>query len=351
MEFRWPGFCSLKKLSSDEVTELASRVAELTKAGLPLGPGLRALADELSGWRLPGVLRYLADRLDAGDDLLVALESLGSSLPAHLRGLMLAGIRSGRLSEVLEEFVDLQHSQAELRRRICLNLAYPYILVLLMTGLATFMMVMIVPSFEKIFKDFGMALPYMTVWVIEGSHSIRWLSIGVLGLSIVTPLLFWLASPVSWIWPVLYRVPMIGPLLRWGHLSQFARLMGLLLEQRVALPDALRVTAAGLGNANLARGCLGVADDIERGRVLYESMASRVQFPASLIPVVQWGQKTPALADAFRAAAEMFEGRVRSHGTLMEATLLPIMFLVVALFVGFFVIAMFMPLIRLFTYL
>ena len=57
MQFRWPGFDSLRKLSPEEATEFAARVAELTKAGLPLGAGLRALADELPGRRLPRVLR------------------------------------------------------------------------------------------------------------------------------------------------------------------------------------------------------------------------------------------------------------------------------------------------------
>jgi type II secretory pathway component PulF len=65
--------------------------------------------------------------------------------------------------------------------------------------------------------------------------------------------------------------------------------------------------------------------------------------------MIRWGQKAPALPDAFRAAAEMFEGRVRSHGTLLESMLLPIMFLVTIVFVGFVVTALFLPLISLIT--
>jgi type II secretory pathway component PulF len=63
--------------------------------------------------------------------------------------------------------------------------------------------------------------------------------------------------------------------------------------------------------------------------------------------MIQWGQRAPALPDAFRAAAEMFEGRVRAHGTLLETMLLPTVFLAVLVFVGFFVIALFLPLISL----
>jgi type II secretory pathway component PulF len=334
----------MRKLSAEEATELAARVAELTKAGLPLGDGLRALADELSGRRLPRVLRNLAQRLDAGDDLVVALESQGRSLPAHLRGLVVAGVQSGRLSEVLEEFVDLQRSQLELRHRVWLTLAYPFILLMFMSLLAI-VSVCLTDSFAKIFHDFGTYLPVMTIVAINSARPMAWLSVGLVGLFLAIPLLLWLAPGASWIWPLLYRLPMLGPLLRWNHLAQFARLMGLLLEQKVTLPDALRLSAAGLRDAGLARGCRDVADDVERGRVLGESMAARRQFPASLIPLVQWGQQTPLLADAFRAAAEMFQGRVRSQDTLLSAMLLPVVFLGIITFVGGFVIAMFLPLI------
>jgi type II secretory pathway component PulF len=347
MQLRWPGLNPLGKLSAEEATEFAARVAELTKAGLPLGAGLRALAEELPGRRLPRLLHEVARRLDAGDDLLAVLEAQGTRLPAHLRGLMLAGIRTGRLAEVLEEYVDLQNDQAELHRRVAHALAYPFVLLLFMTALAVFAGLYVVDSFEKIFRDFGTQLPYLTQLIIWEARPMMWFFVGLAGVATVVPLLLWIAPPAGWLWPMVYRLPLVGPLLRWSHLAQFARLMGLLLEQQVPLPDALRVTAAGLQNGNLARGCRRAADDAERGRPLDESLAARRQFPASLIPVIQWGQQAAAVPDAFRAAAEMFEGRSRTQGTLLESMLLPLMFLAIVVFVGVFVVAMFLPLIGL----
>ena len=277
------------------------------------------------------------------------LESQGAVLPKHLRGLILAGLRSGRLAEVLEEYVELQHSQSELRRRIWLTLAYPFVLLIFMTALAAFAGVFVVPWFDKIFKDFGTALPTLTVAVINGSQPIMWFLISLVVLTFAVPLLLWLAPAASWVWALAYRLPFVGPLVRWSHLVQFARLLGLLLEQDVALPDALRITAAGLSNTRLGRVCRRVADEVETGRTLDECLAKQRQFPASLIPIIQWGERAPALPDAFRAAAEMFEGRVRSQGTLLEAMLLPIVFLAIVIFVGLFVVALFMPLISLIT--
>jgi len=327
--------------------EFAARVAELTKAGLPLGAGLRALADELPAGRLPHVLHRMADRLDAGDDLMAVLESHGATLPGHLRGLMLAGVRSGRLAEVLEQFVDLQQSQLELRRRVTMALAYPFFLLLVIAGLGTFTAGYVVPSFTKIFQDFGTTLPALTLMIIHGSRPAMWLLLGLVGLSAAVWLLFWLSPVPYWVWPMLHRLPMVGPLLRWRHLAQFARLMALLLEQKVAIADALHITAAGLRDARLARACRDAAHDIQQGRPLDQCLAVRRPFPASLIPMIQWGQRAPALSDAFRAAAEMFEGRVRTHGTLLEAMLLPVVLVAVLIYVGLFVVAMFLPLISL----
>jgi type II secretory pathway component PulF len=345
--FSWPTLDISRKLSAEEAAELAARVAELTKAGLPLGKGLRALAGELASPRLSHVLRTLADRIDAGDDLAVAVDSIGSRLPPHLRGLILAGLRSGRLPDVLEEYVDLEHSQAELQRRLWASLLYPFLLLAIMTALAVFARVFIIGAFVAIFQDFKTDLPFMTLWFIHSSWPMTGGMVALLCLLTFVPVVLAVAPQVRWMWPILYRVPMMGPLLRWSHAAQFSRLMGMLLDQQVPLPDALRLTSEGLRDADLAWGCRRVADEVENGQVLYERMAELPQFPPSMIPVIEWGQRAPALPDSFRAAAEMFEGRVRSQGSLLEALLLPVMLLLIVGFVGTFVTAMFLPLISL----
>jgi type II secretory pathway component PulF len=237
-----------------------------------------------------------------------------------------------------------------MRRRVWNSLAYPLLLVVLMAAIVVFARLFIIDGFEKIFKDFGVMLPDLTAVVIAVSWPAVWIVLGLLVLMVATPLLSALAANVGWVWwRWIYRVPALGPLLKWGHLAQFSRLMGLFLGQQVSLPDALRLCAAGLRDVDLARGCRAVAGEVESGRRLDESLATRRQFPASLIPIVRWGQQAHDLPDAFRAAAEMFEGRARTHGSLLETILLPVMLLVIMTFVGLFVLAMLMPLIRLIT--
>ena len=122
--------------------------------------------------------------------------------------------------------------------------------------------------------------------------------------------------------------------------------MRVLLEQEVPLPEALRLSGAGLGDAYLARGCRRAAEEVEAGRPLADCLAARPQFPPSMIPLVGWGQRAPAMADAFRASAEMFEGRVQGQGILLETLLVPATLMLVAMFIGLFVLAMYMPMLQ-----
>jgi len=118
---------SSRPLSEAEAVDLGSAVAELARSKLPMASGLRAMAEETPGDRLPRLLRHVADRLDAGTGLDEAIGAEGSAFPPHLRGLLAAGAKTGRLAEVLEHFVALERSRADLRRRLWSVLAYPAI--------------------------------------------------------------------------------------------------------------------------------------------------------------------------------------------------------------------------------
>ena len=327
-------------------------MAELAKAGLPLGEGLRAVAGEFYGdGRTSRALLTVADRLDAGATLVEAMETVGRRLPLCLRGVMLAGLRSGNLAEALEEYVELRRRLQEIRHHLWMSLAYPLFLLCVLALLAAMMACIVVPDFQQLFDEWtgwGMELPALTRMVLAASSSLAWV-LGVIIVAIVTiTILLAAAAPgVGFLWPLLYKMPALGPMLRWENLGRFSSLMAMLLEHHVPLPDALRLTAAGLHDPHLAAGCRRAAKAVEQGQSLKESMARRRQFPAGMIPLIECGGRTDALPDAFRATAEMFKGRVVAQGSLLEAILPPLALLFIAVFVGTYVIALMMPFISL----
>ena len=104
-------------------------------------------------------------------------------------------------------------------------------------------------------------------------------------------------------------------------------------------------------DANVAAGCRQVAGAVQRGAPLDAALAANRHFPASLVPIIGWGQRHAALPDAFRAAAEAYEGQARTQSNLLEAIVPPIIFMLVVTVGLFFVIAMLVPLMQLLDWL
>lgn len=317
------------RLSAEESAELGGQIAELAKAGLPLAPGLRAMAKELPRRRTSRALRQIAQQLDSGADVSSAISSLDRTLDPHVRGLILAGVGSGRLPEVMEQFVGVERKRLELRRRVALSLAYPALLLSVLLLVFMFFSSWVVPGLHDLFDEFEMDLPVSTVmamWVAgPGMRVIA--AAAVLGAAGFILLVSMRGSArAQWI---LYSIPVIGPMWRARRLVAFSRLMSLLLDQQIPLPEALRLTAHGLDECDFSVLCRRLAVQVESGRTLSECLPEFRQFPATMWPIVEWGQRVPDLPAALEVAAELFERRLRSLLALWETILPPIVFLIV----------------------
>jgi len=335
------------RLSGEESLELGAQLAELSRAGLRLPEGLRAAAEELPGGRLAQVLCEIAAKLEQGQSLDQVLDAQGPRLPADLRGLILAGVRSGHVADVLEEFVDLKRQRVELRRRVWATLAYPVLLLALLAGLFLFIELGVVRQIATIFEDFETELPALTNMFLWVSARAGWLLLGATGLVVGAVLVLVTLGRHRLVARAQYLTPFVGPLWRYSRLGQLARMVEILLLQGVSLPEALRIAGGALPDGLLLRACFRAADEVEGGRRLSESMASDRAFPPTMVPLVDWGERHSALPEAFGTIAETFEGRVQTQGSYLDAVVLPVAFLMVLGFVSTFILALMLPLVSL----
>ena len=200
-------------LRGEEALELSARLSGLARAGLPLASSLSAMAEELPRGRLRRAMVGLAAELESGRALEEALDDRRSQLPPHLRGLVAAGMRSGRLGEVLGDFSQFTTVGVELRRRLRLNLAYPAISLLITIGVFAFVGLAVVPQFESIFADFGIPLPGMTIAIIVLARGMIdfWETMLVLtGLAVALVVGGYLFLPTALMRGLAGRVPIVG---------------------------------------------------------------------------------------------------------------------------------------------
>lgn len=340
-----------ERLSAEKAVEAVGQVAGLTKSGLSLAPGLRALAAESGHGSSARLFMKMADHIERGATFEEAVAAIGPRLPVHIRVLFAAGAKNDQLVKALDELVDLDRDRLELRYQTRLVMAYPVFLLTALVGLFTFIGGFVVPHFEKIFADFGTDLPIMTEAIISLSGSTTFVFAGLFVAAAVLLWILWMLPGPPLLRRLQKMVPILGPLRRWGGLVRFTRLMGILLEGQVPLPEALRTTAAAVADPDLAVGCKRIATHVEHGGSLVEGLAMSRSFPPTMIPLVGWGQHNSTLPEAFRTATEVFEGRAETHIGFLNMILVPFVFLIFVSTVPLILIALFMPLIGFMQYL
>jgi type II secretory pathway component PulF len=206
----------------------------------------------------------------------------------------------------------------ELKRRLWLSLAYPVLSITVALAIFLFVHVVVVAMFETIFRDFGIALPRLTVAMLFVSHFLRsgfpvLATLGALLLAFFVVPRFVLKPAVR---RSLYtRVPILGGVWRSISWAEFSHLLALLLESRLPLPEALRLTGEGVQNADLDRACRAMANDVEHGVPLARAMIGRRELPSGLARLLRWASDQNAVAEILHMAGEMFEARARGQAT------------------------------------
>ena len=214
------------------------QVAGLARAGLPLAQGLKALSEELPRGRLKRSILDLTRTLESGVPLDQAVKGNDKSVPPHLRGLVVAGMRSGEMGDLLDRFSDHLRVGIELKRKLWLNLAYPILTIGIAVTLFVFICVFVVSQFESVYGGFGIPVPAVTLALLAVGRFVNstWLSgaivIAFFGCILLAARLL-LPRPISR--SLAARLPLIGPVWRSTSLAEFCHLLALLLESRLTL--------------------------------------------------------------------------------------------------------------------
>ncbi|MFO0908236.1 MAG: type II secretion system F family protein [Isosphaeraceae bacterium] len=271
-------------------------------------------------------------------------------LPAHLRGLVLIGQRTGKLGPILSRFVSFMNVGVELRRKLWNSLAYPLLAVFFAAAVFGFIASTIIPAFEHIFADFGIPLPVMTVAVIQIGRlfAMSWAGLVELAIALVVIAVFTrLLTGADQRRGFLSTIPVIGQVWRNTSLAEFCHLLALLLESEVPLPEAASLTAEGIGDARIARACRALSLDLKSGRKLSDALARDPVFPRGLPRLLSWAEGHQSLPGSLHMAGDMYEARARSQATFAGTVLSVLTLVSVVAGICLLVVALFLPLITL----
>jgi type II secretory pathway component PulF len=264
------------------------------------------------------------------------------------RSLVAAGESGGKIDDMLRRLALLVRQSLKIRTGLAGSMVYPTLLIFVSIGVLGAMFGFVLPRFEGLFKTLEAPLPPTTKIMMGISTWMRqywWIALGVL-ISTGVGLKYWLSTPSGrrWSHVTIVRLPQIGRIVRALATARIARVLGVLLEGKVPLLDALQLTREATGNMCYADLVAAAEDRVIRGENISSAFGSSRLIPQSVTEAIRSGEKTGQLAAVLTNIADYLdednEVVIRSITSIVE----PLILLALGLVVGFVAISMFLPL-------
>ena len=283
-------------------------------------------------------------------------EALARATPsgaAYVSGLVAAGVRSGRLAEALERHLFVMQRTRQIRSRILLSLGYPLLLGLFALTILWAILVWPVQDFKEIFEDFQVPLPSATITLIglsdvavrTGEH-FEWFLLTLVTLAAAVCSLRFLPGR-AWRVRMFQWIPSIGSASRHAAVSEFCSLLSILTACDVPLPEALRMTASALRDANLREGAARLADEVEKGASAEDEVRALPYFSKAFSPLFRWADRHTVFSESLRTAGELHAAQARLQAGVVGVIVQPFLLFLIAVPAIGGTYVLFMPLVAL----
>jgi type IV pilus assembly protein PilC len=339
-----PGVGGVK---TKDILVFTRQFSVMIDAGLPLVQALDIIGTQADNPAFRKVLLAVKARVEAGSTFADALGEHPKVFDELFTQLVRAGEIGGILDTILQRLGAYIEKNEKLKRRVKGAMVYPAIVLLIAFGVVGVLITFVVPTFEKMFKDMGGSLPAPTQLLIDVSKGFR--SYWYIYLGIPAGIF---AGFVAWtrkgrgqeIWhDTVLKMPLFGTLVRKVAVARFTRTLGTMLSSGVPILDALEIVARSAGNRTIERAILFVRAKISEGKNIAGPLADTKVFPPMVVQMIGVGEATGAMDAMLGKIADFYDDEVDVAVAALTSMIEPLMMVFLGGTVGFFMVAMYLP--------
>ncbi len=334
------------------VTLFTRQLSTLQDAGLPIVQSLQILTDMQRPGKFKGSLGVVTEDVQSGTMLSDAMARHPKIWDKLYTNLVKAGETAGALDVILRRLAEFREKAERLKKKVIGALVYPAAVMTIATAILTFIMIFIVPKFEQIFKELGVQLPGVTVALIDFSNFIgSWwglsLLVGIIAFIIGVKILRGTEKGGNFVDRVMMRTPVFGNIIKKSSVARFTRTLGTLVTSGVGFLDALDITKSATPNIVVRNAIHAVRESVKEGETINEPLRRSGVFDDIVVNMIKVGEETGELDKMLIKIADNYDEEVDAAVAAMMSLLEPILIVFMGGAVGFIVIALFMPLIKL----
>ncbi len=344
-----PGFGA--KVTLKDLSIFSRQFATMISSGLSLIRALNILAEQSDNKELRRIIGEVRSAVEEGRSLSAALAE-HEVFPKLYLAMVRAGETAGMLDTVLLRVAQTLESDVALRRKIKAAMTYPVVVLILAIILCTIMLIFIVPTFVGMFETLGGELPLPTKILLGLSTLVRTFWWALLFTPILAVKGFGYARKQPKIRFQLDRlklkVPVFGPLFHKVALSRFARNFGSLLKAGVPILTALEITSDTVNNGVMSNAVDDVKMSVKEGESIAAPLSTHSVFPPMVVQMIAVGEETGAIDTMLEKVSDFYDDEVEAATESLTAMLEPLMIAALGGLVGAMVVALYMPMFKIF---
>jgi type IV pilus assembly protein PilC len=340
------------KVKLKELAVFSRQFSTMINSGLSMLRALSILEEQQPNKAFAEVISELRAEVEGGS----ALSNSMAKHPDIFQPLMINMIRAGEvggfLDQVLIQIADNYEAEVKLRGKVKSAMTYPVAVLVMAVLLTIAMLLFVVPTFAKLFSDLGGDLPAPTQLLVTLSDFLKVALVPLILLSIVG-FVVWVRVKHTdgvreFVDPLKLKTPVFGQLFRKIALARFCRNLGTMLSSGVPILQSLDIVADTSGNKVITHAVRDIGESVRRGESLTQPLSQHPVFPPMVVQMLAVGEDTGALDAMLRKIADFYDQEVEAMTEQMTALIEPIMIAVLGGLVGSMIIALYMPIFKIF---
>lgn len=342
---------SFGKVKAKHLCTFTRQLSTLQDAGLPILRSLKILEGQSKPGPLKNSLIGVIEDIESGSTLSEAMSKQPKAFDGLYVNMVKAGEAGGALEVILQRLAEFKERAQSLKRKVQGAMIYPCAVIFVATAIVGFIMYYIIPKFKAIFLGFGTELPGITIMLINMSDIV----VRYFYLFPAIPIAIWLILKIirknktgefvlDWI---ALRIPLMGQILSKSITARTMRTLGTLVASGVPILEGLTIARDTSGNAVFRKAFDNVYAAIREGESIATPLREARIVDDIVVNMIDVGEETGALDNMMYKIADVYDEEVSVLVDGLVSLLEPLMVVVLGFIVGFIVIALFMPLVKL----
>lgn len=336
-----------RELKSQALAAFCLKVSELLAAGVPLIRTLTIVSEEESIKPAEAaVYSGLITSIKKGSQLSQAMDEARGAFPALLVNMVASAEQAGNLAEVFRRMSTHYEKEHRFNAKIHAATLYPKILSVLIVVVVAIIVGFVLPQFQDMFDKMGeLPLPTVILLGISGFVSTYWLQLIVAVIAVVLLWMFLSRVPAVrlQIDRIKLKLPVVGKQNRTVATARFARTFSSLYNSGINAITALEIASNTIGNAYIQSQFGDVIDMVRTGHTLSEAFGTVDGFISKFVASVRVGEESGSLEDMLTSTADTLDFEAEQAMQRMVGYLEPAMIVLMAIIVGFVIIAVIVP--------